>query len=130
MIGAFGTVTKGLLKGLDDLEVGGRVETIQTSELFERPEYWEESWRLEETCCHSNSCERPSANADVKNTQGINDKNNELCKKLKFDYTNKWYMHKPDSIPEDSLRFWDTNRLTNPRQKTRPRDKKKAELAE
>ena len=28
--GAFGTVTKGLLKGLEDLEVGGRVETIQS----------------------------------------------------------------------------------------------------
>ena len=26
----FGTVTKELLKGLEDLEVGGRVETIQT----------------------------------------------------------------------------------------------------
>ena len=31
--GAFGTVTKGLLKGLEDLEVGGRVETIQTTTL-------------------------------------------------------------------------------------------------
>ena len=29
VIGAFGTVTKGLLTGLEDLEVGGRVETIQ-----------------------------------------------------------------------------------------------------
>ena len=28
--GAFGRVTKGLLKGLEDLEVGGRVETIHT----------------------------------------------------------------------------------------------------
>ena len=28
VIGAFGTVSKGLLKGLEDLEVGGRVETI------------------------------------------------------------------------------------------------------
>ena len=28
LIGAFGTVTKGLLKGLEYLEVGGRVETI------------------------------------------------------------------------------------------------------
>ena len=28
VIGVFGTVTKGLLKGLEDLEVGGRVETI------------------------------------------------------------------------------------------------------
>ena len=29
VIGALGTVTKGLLKGLEDLEVGGRVETIE-----------------------------------------------------------------------------------------------------
>ena len=28
VIGPFGTVTKGLLKGLEDLEVAGRVETI------------------------------------------------------------------------------------------------------
>ena len=31
VIGVFGTVTKGLLKGLEDLEVGGQVETIQTT---------------------------------------------------------------------------------------------------
>ena len=31
VIGAFGTVTKGLLKGLVYLEVGGRVETIQSN---------------------------------------------------------------------------------------------------
>ena len=30
-IDAFGTVTKGLLKRLEDLEVGGRAETIQTT---------------------------------------------------------------------------------------------------
>ena len=34
VIGAFGTVTKELLKGLEDLEVGGRVETIQTTALL------------------------------------------------------------------------------------------------
>ena len=34
VIGAFGTVSKGFLKGLEDLEVGGRVETIQTTALF------------------------------------------------------------------------------------------------
>ena len=34
VIGAFGTVTKGLLKRLEDWEVGGRVETIQTTALF------------------------------------------------------------------------------------------------
>ena len=31
VIWAFSTLTKGLLKGLEDLEVGGRVETIQTT---------------------------------------------------------------------------------------------------
>ena len=31
MIGAFGTVTKELLKVLDDLEIRGLVETIQTT---------------------------------------------------------------------------------------------------
>ena len=39
MIGAFGIVTNGLLKGPEDLEVGGRVETIQTRHYLERPEY-------------------------------------------------------------------------------------------
>ena len=34
MIGALGTVTKGLLKGLEDLEIGGLVETIQTTALL------------------------------------------------------------------------------------------------
>ena len=34
VIGAFGTVTKGLLKGLEDLEDGGRVDTIQTTALL------------------------------------------------------------------------------------------------
>ena len=43
---------------------------------WERPEYWEESWILKETCCHSNSSEKPSANADVKNSQEINNDNN------------------------------------------------------
>ena len=32
--GAFGTMTKGLLKGLEDLEVGGRLETIQMTALL------------------------------------------------------------------------------------------------
>ena len=34
VIGALGTVTKGLLKGLEDLEVDGRVETIQMTALL------------------------------------------------------------------------------------------------
>ena len=34
VIGVLGTVTKGLLKGLEDLEVSGMVETIQTTALL------------------------------------------------------------------------------------------------
>ena len=34
VIGAFGTITKELLMGPEDLEVGGRVETIQTTALL------------------------------------------------------------------------------------------------
>ena len=63
VIGTFGTVTKGLWKGLEDLEAGGWVETIQTT-------------TLSLNCCHSNSSERPSTKADMKNSQGVNNNNN------------------------------------------------------
>ena len=65
VIGAFGTVTKGLLKGLEDLEVGGRVETIQTTALLKMARILR---RFLETCCNSISSEKPSANADVKSS--------------------------------------------------------------
>ena len=35
--GAFGTVTKGLLKAMEDLEFGGRLETIKTTTLLRTP---------------------------------------------------------------------------------------------
>ena len=76
MIDAFGTITKGLLKGLEDLEIRGWVETIQTTTLLRTARIQRESWRPEETCSHSNSSERPSANTDVKNSQGVNNNNN------------------------------------------------------
>ena len=65
VIGAFGMVTKGLLKGLEDLEVGGWVETIHTTGLLKTARILR---RVLETYCHSISSERPSANADVKNS--------------------------------------------------------------
>ena len=34
VIDVFGAVTKGLVKGLEDLEIRGRVETIQTTALL------------------------------------------------------------------------------------------------
>ena len=75
-IGVFGIVTKGLLKGLEDLEVEGRVETIQTWALLRTarilrrvPETWRDllSLRLQK---------RPSAKTDVKNSQGVYNNNN------------------------------------------------------
>ena len=70
VIAAFGTVTKGLLKELEDLEYKWRPSKLQ--HYWELPEYWEESGRLEETCCHSNSNEKPSAKNDVKNSLRVN----------------------------------------------------------
>ena len=35
----------------------------------DRPEYGEESWKVRETRSHSNSGEKPSANAGVENSQ-------------------------------------------------------------
>ena len=68
VIGAFGTVTKGLLKGLEDLEVGGGVEIIQTTALLRTARILRRVLETEETCCHLNFSERPSAGADVKNS--------------------------------------------------------------
>ena len=47
VIGARGTVTKGLVQRVEDLHM---------------LQYWEESWKLQ-ICCRSNSSEKPSVNA-------------------------------------------------------------------
>ena len=80
VIGTFGTVIKGLLKGLEDFEVGDRVETIQTTALLKTARILR---RVLETCCHSNSSERPSAYADEKNYNNNNNNNNKKKKKKK-----------------------------------------------
>ena len=46
VIGAFGTITRRLLKGLEDLEGGGRVETILTTALLRTARIL---WRVLET---------------------------------------------------------------------------------
>ena len=43
VIGALGTVTKGLFEGLEDLEVGGRGETIQMTGIIENGQNTEEN---------------------------------------------------------------------------------------
>ena len=100
VIGDLGTITKGLLKDLEDLGFFGRVETIQMTACWERSESWDESWRPEETCCHSDSSEKPSANIETGHDWVGKRIHWEMCKKYKFDRTNKWYMH---NIPTPAL---------------------------
>ena len=82
VIGAFGTVTKGLLKDLEDLEVGGRVETIQTTLLKTARILWRvlETWG---DLLSLNLQWKPSAYADVKNYNDNND-NKQKERKLAF----------------------------------------------
>ena len=80
MTGAFGKVTTGLLK--EDLEVRGRVGTAQTTILLRMARILR---GVPETCCHSNSNERPStfSYTDVKNSQGVNNKYLNLVGQMK-----------------------------------------------
>ena len=68
VIGAFGTVTKGLLKGLEDLEVGGRVETIQTTALLKNARILRRVLETWGDLLSFNLQWKPSAYADVKNS--------------------------------------------------------------
>ena len=68
VIGTF-TVTKGLMKGLEDMEIKGRMETIQITELLRWARILRRVLEIEETFCRFSG--RPSANADVKNRKGV-----------------------------------------------------------
>ena len=50
----------------------------------------------------------------------------ELCKKLKFDHTNKWYMHNPNLVNEIHKVLWgfeiQTDHLISARQPTKKRE--------
>ena len=60
---------QGLVKGLEDIKIRGQVEIIQTYIIIKIGQNTEKSPRLEETCCRSNSSEKPSANVGVKSSQ-------------------------------------------------------------
>ena len=92
VIGALGTVTKGLVQELEDLEIRGRVETIQTTAFLR-------SARILRS---------------VLGTWGDLLKNHQLtlmwmCKKFKFNYANKWCMHNPAPLQENDTHklLWD-----------------------
>ena len=76
VISAFGTITKELLKGLEDLEVDGRVETIQNDSIVKNGQNPETSpGDLRGLAVTQTPVKKPSANTDVKNSKGVN--NNE-----------------------------------------------------
>ena len=66
-----GTVTKGLAQGLEELEIMRLVETVQFTVLLRPAIIRGKSWKLEKTCCHSDSSEKLSPLADVKNSQRV-----------------------------------------------------------
>ena len=71
VIRALGTVIKELMKGLEDLEIRGQVETIQTTALLRLLRILR---RVLET--GGDSSKRVSAITDVKNSQRMNNNNN------------------------------------------------------
>ena len=75
VIGALGTVTKRLVQGLEDLEIRGQGETIQTTVL--------------------------SRSTRILRRVGGEGDTPRLCKKFEFDHTNKWYMHCPEFVLEN-----------------------------
>ena len=75
VIGALGTATKGLIKGLEKLEITGRVLTTQTTTLLRTARILR---RVLETCYSSNFSEILSDNTDVKNSQEVNNNNNNI----------------------------------------------------
>ena len=91
VIGAFCTITKGLLKGLEDLEVGERVETIQMTALLRKARILR---RVLETWGDLLSLKlqlKPSANADVKSSAWVNNNNNNIKKLAQKEYKTRHY---------------------------------------
>ena len=62
-------VTKGFVRGREDLELRRQVETIQTIGLLRSVRILRRVLKIEETCCHSHSSGKPSTNASLKNPQ-------------------------------------------------------------
>ena len=67
VIGALRTVTKGLVQGLEDLEIRELVDTIQTAALLRSAIVSKKI--IVEICCRWKFSEKPSANAGVKKSQ-------------------------------------------------------------
>ena len=69
LIGPLSTINKGSVQGLEDLEIGGREETIQTTGLQKSAKILgrvQEPWG---TCYYSDPSKKLSTHANVKNSE-------------------------------------------------------------
>ena len=71
MIGSFGTVTKGFWKGMEDLELEGRVVTIQTTILLVTARIMTRVWVTKRDLLLLKPQCKPSAKTDVKNSDVV-----------------------------------------------------------
>ena len=60
-----------LRKEIHSLEKRFKSRIYRPQHCWNQLEYWEESWKPEETCCHSDSSEGSPANDAMKNSQGV-----------------------------------------------------------
>ena len=61
VIGILGSIHKGLVQGLEDLEISGDHPDNSITKIGQNSK--------KKTCCYSDSSERPSTNAGMKNSQ-------------------------------------------------------------
>ena len=72
VIGALGAIPIVLVKGLEDLEIRERAETIQIKALLRSTRILRRVLETKNACCFSKSSERQSAGAGVKNLYNTN----------------------------------------------------------
>ena len=104
VIGALGTLTTGLKRWLELLEMSGNSRPFRSQVCWDRWEYSEVSWRLEKTCCHTDSRESVSVNAVVKtrkeynNNNAHNNNNDNSNNKRKNKWSTNIYINKKHNL--------------------------------
>ena len=69
VVDALGTVLKSIERKLEELEIIGCTKPSRPQHCIDQLKYLKESWRLEKTCCYSDSSERSPDKAGVKKTR-------------------------------------------------------------
>ena len=101
VIGALGTVTKGLIRWLGNNRTSGDHPNYYIIEIGQ-------SWELGDTCCHSNSRERPSTNSQ--NAQGVDNNSAKLDNKLPQNVLNITWSHKLSRENQENMESRSDNR--------------------